>query len=69
MTWLRQLLAVWFALSVGGCQLVVNFDRSLLEDAGADAGIDAGDAGPDASSDAGPDGASDSGSDASTDAG
>jgi len=44
------------AVSLDGCSLVVDFDRSLLVDAAVDpspdasldAGVDAGDAGPDA---------------------
>jgi hypothetical protein len=40
----RGLLLFGFVVSVAatGCQLVVDFDRSLLVDAGTDAGEDAG---------------------------
>jgi hypothetical protein len=36
----RRLLSLWIlaALVMAGCSLVVDFDRSLLVDAGADAG-------------------------------
>ena len=34
--------AVFLAVFLGGCSLVVDFDRSLLVDAGVDAGLDAG---------------------------
>ena len=34
-------LVVLVALQLGGCSLVVDFDRSLLNDGGADAGVDA----------------------------
>ncbi len=41
--------AMLFAASLGGCSLVVDFDRSLLVDAAVDPSPDAGvDAGPDA---------------------
>jgi len=43
---LRLLLATSLALALSACSLVVDFDRSLLLDAGVDAG-------PDAASDAG----------------
>lgn len=66
------------SLSITGCQLVVDFDRSRL-DAGMDLGpaptdmsvaIDAGtDAGVDAGTDAGVDAGTDAGVDAGTDAG
>ena len=38
---LRLLLATGLALLVSGCSLVVDFDRSLLVDAGVDAAPDA----------------------------
>ena len=34
-------IIVLVALQLGGCSLVVDFDRSLLSDGGADAGLDA----------------------------
>ncbi|MBW1907310.1 MAG: hypothetical protein JRJ24_18815 [Deltaproteobacteria bacterium] len=50
--------AVFLAVFLGGCSLVVDFDRSLLVDAGVDAGLDAAvDAGEDAAVDAGGDAA------------
>jgi hypothetical protein len=46
-------LVVLWTLAVGGCSLIVDFDPTLLIDAGVDAGTDAGpDAGPDGSIDA-----------------
>ncbi len=63
-------------LALGGCELVVDFDRSrIVEDAGDDAPSDAGDdaavddAGADAETDAGDDAAADAGDDAGDDAG
>ncbi|MFW6051246.1 MAG: hypothetical protein ACODAU_08735 [Myxococcota bacterium] len=71
-------------LACTGCELVVDFDRSRIPDAGADGspgdaasppndgGTDldaAADGGPDAATDAGSDAATDAGSDAATDAG
>lgn len=35
-------IGVLLAIFVGGCSLVVDFDRSLLLDSGVDAGIDGG---------------------------
>jgi hypothetical protein len=42
-------LVVLWTLAVGGCSLIVDFDPTLLIDAGVDAGTDAG---PDGSVDA-----------------
>lgn len=48
--------ATLFAASLGGCSLVVDFDRSLLVDAAVDPSPDASlDAGPDAGVDPEPD--------------
>jgi hypothetical protein len=52
-------------LGLGGCSLVVDFDRSLLLDAGPDGGVDiSGDAGDDRSADEETESASSRGSDA-----
>lgn len=49
MTWLCRVSVLVLAIApLEGCSLVVDFDRSLLEDAGAEAS-------PDAASDASPD--------------
>jgi hypothetical protein len=49
------------AVCMGGCSLLVDFDRSLLVDAGVDAGVDA-------SADLGPDEMAEVGDDAAVDA-
>ena len=55
-TSLLALFAPLALLTLGGCSLVVDFDRSLLVDAGADGGVDAGAAAAaDVSADAGDD--------------
>jgi hypothetical protein len=42
MDWLSRVSVILAATaSMGGCSLVVDFDRSLLVDAGADAALDA----------------------------
>lgn len=51
-------VATFLAVFLGGCSLIVDFDRSLLVDASADASLDGGfdaglDPGPDAGVDAG----------------
>ena len=55
--YLVHVVATVIAVVVGGCSLVVEFDRALLVDAAVDGGVDAGlegapDAGPDSSVDA-----------------
>jgi hypothetical protein len=57
-------LIVLAALVFGGCSLVVDFDRSLLQDDGTDAGIDAGvDASIDAEVEEGSESVNDGGTD------
>jgi len=52
-------------LNLGGCSLVVDFDRSLLRDAGPDGGVDiSGDAGSDRATDEEAQAAASGGSDA-----
>ena len=58
---LRFVLASVLAVSLGGCSLLVDFDRSLLNDAGVDAG-------PEATVDAVEDAALDEDEDAAVDA-
>ncbi|MFA9470868.1 MAG: hypothetical protein ACERNK_09860 [Deltaproteobacteria bacterium] len=53
------------AVCMGGCSLLVDFDRSLLVDAGVDAGVDAS---VDASVDVRPDEMAEVGEDAGVDA-
>lgn len=40
--WTLTVIGLLLAIFVGGCSLVVDFDRRLLLDAGVDAGIDGG---------------------------
>jgi hypothetical protein len=52
--------ATLLAVFLGGCSLIVDFDRSLLVDASVDASLDGGfDAGPDPGADAGVDAGAD----------
>ena len=49
-------VATFLAVLLGGCSLIVDFDRSLLVDASVDASLDGGfDAGPDPGRSAGAD--------------
>lgn len=49
---LLRIVTAVVAVFLGGCSLVVDFDRALLIDAGVDAGVDGGaDAGLDAAVD------------------
>jgi hypothetical protein len=52
--YLLYVVTAVIAVFIGGCSLVVDFDRALLVDGGVDAGADAAvDAGPDAAVEAG----------------
>ena len=58
---LRLFAVSVIAVCMGGCSLLVDFDRNLLVDAGVDAGVDA-------SADVGPDEMAEVGEDAAVDA-
>jgi len=62
---LRLFAVSVIAVCMGGCSLLVDFDRNLLVDAGVDAGVDAS---VDASVDVGPDEMAELGEDAAVDA-
>ena len=53
---IRLFAVTAIAALIGGCSLLVDFDRSLLVDAGVDAAVDAG---PDATASTGEDAAAD----------
>jgi len=70
----RLLMGALLAAGVAGCQLIVDFDRTLIDAGGVDASFDTSkpetstDSGTDTSTDAAKDAAKDAATDAATDA-